>query len=51
MVSSWVKNPTDNDGLLIEGRFRFEDNNADFTHVQPDYYRARQVGEVDRRSY
>ncbi len=24
-------------------RFRFEDNNVEFTHVQPHYYRVRQV--------
>ncbi len=44
MASSWVENPTDDNGLLLKqqmSRFRFEDNNVDFMSVQPLCYRVR----------
>ncbi len=47
MASSWMENPTDKDRLLLntngDHRFRCEDNNVAFTHVQPHYYRVRSV--------
>ncbi len=42
------ENPTGKDRLLLKHqwlarRFQCEDSNVDLTHIQPHYYRVRQV--------
>ncbi len=46
MASSWMEDPTDKDVLLLKrqlSRFRCDDFNASFMHVQRHFYRVRQV--------
>ncbi len=47
MASSWMENPAYKDMLLLKHhcarRFHWENNNVNFMHVQPHYYRVRQV--------
>ncbi len=47
VVAPRMENPTDIIGYCLNTnyvlRFRCEDNNGDLVHVQPQYYRVRQV--------